>query len=362
MSLKLAWCIAIGLLPLLVGAEIGAAEFQGLGDLPGGKFDSHAWGVSGDGKFVVGSSNSAIGDEEAFRWSKADGMQALGGLKDLRGALIGSNRINSRAKAVSDDGSVVVGSSLANGTQAFRWTKDGMQNLGSLKAHSSHGSAAAISADGMVICGKCASDFQDQAFRWTKDEGMQGLGFLGNDNTSGAFAMTADGATIVGISNLGTSRLQAHVFKWTKNEGMATLGMNEVPMLISGISGDGMTIVGNAHAKRLQAFKWTAKDGLKILPDLPGGHELTSAEAISRDGKTVVGFGYVTASAAVRWTDEGGVESIQKLLTDRGVDTAGWQLWCATGVSADGNVIVGWGTNPKKNWEAWRADLSDGAK
>ena len=48
----------------------------GLGDLPGGSFDSCAYGVSGDGSLVVGNGSSASGGE-AFRWTADGGMVDL---------------------------------------------------------------------------------------------------------------------------------------------------------------------------------------------------------------------------------------------------------------------------------------------
>jgi len=95
----------------------------GLGDLPGGNLNSPAQGVSADGNVVVGVSDSASG-REAFRWTSGTGMVGLG---DLPGG-----DFESRATAVSADGSVVVGDSQT-GTgedEAFIWTQaKGMQRL-----------------------------------------------------------------------------------------------------------------------------------------------------------------------------------------------------------------------------------------
>ena len=80
------------------------ANFQGLGDLPGGDFYSHAFDVSADGSTVVGWSRSASG-YEAFRWTSASGMVGLG---DLSGG-----NFYSEAYGVSADGSTVVGRSVS---------------------------------------------------------------------------------------------------------------------------------------------------------------------------------------------------------------------------------------------------------
>src|SRR5256885_1705488 len=99
---------------LLSGLKLLAASFQGLGDLPGGTFESYAFRVSDDGKVVIGTSKSTSG-YQAFRWTAATGMVGLG---DLPGG-----SFYSEGFGVSADGSVVVGvSSGTAGDQAFRWT------------------------------------------------------------------------------------------------------------------------------------------------------------------------------------------------------------------------------------------------
>jgi len=89
----------------------------GLGDLPGGAFDSEATDVSADGSVVVGKSQSDL-CSEAFRWE--DGVMAgLGTVTDGG---------ESTAHAVSADGSVVVGDSIGgvypfSTIEAFVWTE-----------------------------------------------------------------------------------------------------------------------------------------------------------------------------------------------------------------------------------------------
>ena len=137
-------------------------SFQGIGDLPGGEFQSYGFAVSADGSTVVGTSRSAFGDE-AFRWTRAGGMQPLGGLESPNGLF------NSGAYGVSADGNVVVGysargGSLAPNPRAFRWTPSaGMQSLGVLNHPDNDGDpnvashANDISADGTVIVGGSGS-------------------------------------------------------------------------------------------------------------------------------------------------------------------------------------------------------------
>jgi len=93
----------------------------GLGVLPVGGVDSAAFGVSADGSVVVGWGRSDNGGPglvlEASRWTSGGGMVGVG---DLPGGLF-----ESFATDVSGDGAVVVGWGSAPGTEAFLWTSDG---------------------------------------------------------------------------------------------------------------------------------------------------------------------------------------------------------------------------------------------
>ena len=82
----------------------GAAVFQYLGDLPGAGEYSIAYGVSADGTYVVGESQSTASGTgtEAFVWDQTRGMIGLG---DLPGGLFMSTAV-----AVTADGNTVVGS------------------------------------------------------------------------------------------------------------------------------------------------------------------------------------------------------------------------------------------------------------
>ena len=149
------------------------AGMIGLGDLPGGYFDSRARDVTADGSIVVGHSSSANGNE-AFRWTEADGMTGLGSL--------GGSYFASFATAINPSGTVIVGTSASpNGSEAFRWTEsEGMIGLGDLPGGLNTSVAYAVSADGTTVVGQSsASPSSLEAFRWTASTGQRGLGDLG---------------------------------------------------------------------------------------------------------------------------------------------------------------------------------------
>ena len=131
-----------------------AGGMQGLGYISGGGDNpaSRAQGVSADGSVVVGYSIGASG-YEPFRWTAGGGMVGLGRLSGFPSSL---------ATGVSADGSVIVGYSInASGIEAFVWTQaSGMRRLHDVLTAQGIDlagwtllSAQAVSDDGTVIVG-----------------------------------------------------------------------------------------------------------------------------------------------------------------------------------------------------------------
>jgi probable HAF family extracellular repeat protein len=164
----------------------------GLGDLPGGAFESEADAVSADGGVIVGFGTRSNDDWEMFRWTAAGGMVGLG---DLPGGFF-----DSQATGVSADGSVVAGTcSVPAGLEACRWTQaGGLTGLGDLPGGATASEARDISANGAVIVGFGHSASGEQAFAWTQTAGMVGLAGSGS---SRALGVSADGAVVVGCAD-----------------------------------------------------------------------------------------------------------------------------------------------------------------
>ena len=167
-----------------------------LGGLPGGDSGSVAFDVSSDGSVVVGGSATEAG-YEAFRWTEQTGMVGLGHLP-------GGIFLGSRGFGVSSDGNVIVGQSSG---EAFRWTESGgMVGLGCAGVEACGGAARAISADGSVVVGYNLDATAQNAFIWDQTDGMrlleevlieQGID-LGGWNLTDATDLSGDGLTIVG--------------------------------------------------------------------------------------------------------------------------------------------------------------------
>jgi probable HAF family extracellular repeat protein len=150
---------------------------------------------------------------------------------------------------------------------------------------------------------------------------FEGLGFLtGYTNLSQAFGVSADGSVVVGCSRYtyGTYGLYDRAFRWRNGA----------------IAGPGC---------------------------LPGYTNWITAFAVSSDGSVIVGENdSATDSAAFIRDSAHGMRNLQSVLAGTyGLDLTGWSLKKAAGISADGNTIVGYGTDPAGKTEAWLAVLAE---
>jgi len=355
----------LSVLCFAAGSAQAEPSFQGLGDLPRGIFKSHAYAVSADGSTVVGEGESRYG-AEAFRWTQAGGMVGLGYLSNLYA--------QSQAYGVSADGSVVVGVSKVSigtgtaGFEAFRWTQaGGMAHLGNFQPLPFESRAFGVSDDGSVVAGYGKREAGTgtsyfEAARWTNGGTvMEGLGDLPLGSTqSRAYGISGDGTVVVGQ---GTGASGPEAFMWTDSDGMVGLGDlagGTFESRANAISSDGSVIVGyGTSALGVEAFVWTDSDGMVGLDDLADGSFESVANAVSADGSVVVGYGTsASGMEAFLWKEKTGMRSLQTYLEgDLGLDLTGWTLTSAEGISANGGTIVGWGTNPSGQEEAWLATI-----
>ncbi len=352
-SLQYGAAVGVG---LLVTAWAQAASLTGLGFLPGGDA-SWARAVSADGSVVVGESEiptSTNAVMQAFRWTEGGGMEGLGMLPGGK---------DSGAKAVSSDGGTVVGFSsiLAGDPPAltewygFRWTQAGGMSPVDF------GFPRGVSGDGSVVVGdRSFTNEPSQACRWTAD-GAIGLGVLHGGVSSSAMGVSHDSLSVVGTSFTDLTPGGEQAFLWTPATGM--VGLAGLPGSSftegNGISADGTTVVGVCAGPDVsQGFRWTAKEGMTGLGTLPDGGN-TAALAASGDGRIVVGFANTRLPAeAIVWDITHGIRNLQRLLIEQHADLTGWQLDTALAISSDGHTIVGSGYH-NGTTEAWVARVGD---
>lgn len=148
--------------------------------------------------------------------------------------------------------------------------------------------------------------------------------------------ISGDGLTVVGFANGSDGRV---AYRWTSLTGPMELGRlpgGQNWIQANAASFDGSVIVGEAanNAGDREAFRWTAATGLVGLGRLPGGGSYHStAKATSMDGRVVVGQSNANSLEGFRWTAEGGMQRLGLLPGGKNSD--------AFDVSADGSVVVG---------------------
>ena len=326
------------------------AQTSGLitvGPFPGGTTTTPN-AVTGDGSLVVGSADISGGASRAFLWTPAAGMVNLGVL---------NAGINSFAYGVNSNGTVVVGEATdgvaGNALRAYRWTQStGMVSLGVLPGGGNTSTATAVNGNGTVVVGyaQLGPLGSPQAFRWTQAQGMVSLGRLNNGGVSQANAVSSDGSVVVGRSQDGAVGVSVHperAFRWTQSTGMVSLGVLSGGFTSNAmaVSGDGSIVVGNADVPGAnRAFRWTQADGMVNLGVLNAGTN-SLAYGVSSDGAVVVGQATDGAAnnvnRAFRWTQSTGMQSVETWLRANGIRVATDITSSASGVSADGSVVVG---------------------
>ena len=278
-----------------------ATGAQDLGLLNGFETEAHA--LSADGSLIVGEASSSTAFRRAFIRTPTTGMQDIG-------TLIVPNEPDfsvSRAFGMSATGSVIVGEAVPPQTspqpnlitRAFRFTPSGGFEILTTLPNEIQSRANAVSADGTVIVGDSydTNTFLSRAFRW-KAGVAQDLGNLGGGE-SFANATSADGSVVVGLSRFIGG---FHPFRWTAAGGMQDLGdLGGNWATASGVSADGSVVVGTATPPPPGglsiATRWTASNGLENLNTAAtragislGGWQLLFADAVSADGRVIVGF------------------------------------------------------------------------
>jgi uncharacterized membrane protein len=269
--------------------------------------------VFGRDSTIYAGSQSVLsywGARMAFRHTPASGIQTLGWLPWGNARIDDFHGPHSRSTGISADGSVVVGNSTSAASYAERDETIDFR----------------VDANQPPI--NMSAIYDVEAFRWTEDSGMVGLGDLpGGDFGSVATGVSGDGQTVIGRSAIENDSAG---FRWTAATGMVAVGglLPGYSSELTAISFDGTRIVGSSTSSFV------------LIPDDYGGR--VQAER-----------------SAIIWDNEHGVRNLKDVLeSEYGLNLAGWQLYSATDISADGRTIVGIGSNPLGQTEGWVARLT----
>jgi len=191
--------------------------------------------------------------------------------------------------------------------------------------------AASVTNDGSMVVGESAGATGfGEGFYWTSSTGMVGMGVFSANSISNNY-------TVVGNNN-------GAAYSWTQSGGFVGLGTltgSGIGSIAYGVSSDGSVIVGRSVSNNAspggyyEAFRWTQSGGMVGLGDLPGGLFSSAATGVSADGSVVIGGGINAANQAeaFRWTESGGMTGLGNL--SGGIGSM------AYGISANGNFIVG---------------------
>ncbi len=291
---------------------------------------SFANAVSTDGSTVVGrgarSSPSGV-YSEAFRWTVAGGREGLGNIP-------GATQPSSTAVSVSSDGSIILG--MVDGSlQPASWTASGgWTALSGLGAGSR---ANGLSANGQVAVGELAP-VQTGAFRWTQAGGPVNIGGWG------ATATSSDGSVVVGQEG-------EQAFRWTSATGRVNLPFYPGGVInrVNAVSLDGVYSAGYAYLGTSQLpTRWNQNGAAENLGDIPGGAVGGTVFGLNADGSIAVGTSAgPLGDEAFYWTEDAGMRGLRGYLTSLGMSgLENVRLSQATAVSADGRVVVGFGTSP----------------
>lgn len=263
--------------------------------------------ISQDGRYISGTTFNAVeGYHEMSRYDSDTGTWTGFGLVPVIGQQIDAEV--SSGWGISGDGRSVVGLGWTTegtaDTHAFQWTEGiGPIDLGSATVGNS-ARATAASFDGSVVAG-----WQDGAVRqasvWVN--GVQELIFDNNGSPAQeAFDVSGDGQWVTGIG-LGGPFAAAETYRYNTvtdtYETIPNLAVGAESRLAgAGITDDGKTIVGGTWgfgpATFGKAIIWQDGVGTTLLSDylaaegitVPGGINLAFASSISSDGQWIAGW------------------------------------------------------------------------
>lgn len=376
-------------LPILMPQDFVATEtsraevLAGVGGVPGALDASLMTALSADGTVGVGYGANAIPDANLLRWTAAEGSVVV------TYPPLASNAI---AGGISADGALAVGGpGIALIGEAFTWelATDTFTDLGQLAGGTNFSTAHAIAGDGSAVAGTSSSTLGSEAVRWelgTKSlqlEPEQVVGGGGSGNGVGKFTLDSDANSLsfdLSLSGLTGTETGAHVHG-PGAEGVTGSLLYSLPLgsakqdTISLVALDG----GNySIAQQIDDYNsglWYVDihstafpsgelrgqiAGPEPLGDLAGGVFASEGVAISGDGGLVAGAGTsAIGQEAFVWDATNAMRNLREVMrADYGMDLPGWVLAEATGISRYGSFIVGHGTNPAGQTEAWRIGLA----
>ncbi len=360
-----------------------------------GEIGSVALGISADGRTVVGYVQVDLSTTHACYWRDGE-----------FGILTGPNGpARGEARAVSANGWIIVGNAVNAMTRRDGGVWDNLSystlNSGGLEEVT----VEDVSGDGLTIVGWEISGSFPGPLRWINRQ-LVPTRYPATVNSMSLHAVNDDGRVIVGIGQI--PGVGSRAVKWDARQyclgdlnGDRQVDVNDLSRIITQFGSDvpenpaDLDSDGDVDLSDLTLLLprfgvecgWTILDDLYTPPsstawavsgngsvtvgesrfDSGGSNTATKwdgaevtrlwagnlARAVSHDGSVIVGH-----EPIFLWTEHDGPRWLPEVLANEfGLDVAGWDMDSATGVSADGQTIVGHGTNPSGQQEAFIAHI-----
>lgn len=261
---------------------------------------------------------------------------------------------NFRAINISEDGTVVAGTSADGIFDAIRWTEEnGMVNLGmsSGQVLGRGGGVTGMSADGERVAYTTITEdsLYVTSSLWTKGEGWQEVmpppppgGGVFDGGYGATWGLSGDGNTVVGLFWLpGNGGDSAHAFSWTEAEGIIDLGSNGYSSRANNTNHDGSVVVGWAGSAigAWQPAVW--ENGTMTIVSATTVSCMLSG--VTRDGNILLGKDYNEDSEFIEasfWSRTDSGWQVQHLGVLPGTYIGSGQSH-AEEATANGSVIVG---------------------
>lgn len=348
--------------------------------------------ISKNGSVVTGYASNN-GQIKAYRWTQAAGFQYIPG---LAGTALPGITLPPYANGlgISGDGNTILGvySTAQVGSMAFKWNGGTSTSLGDLTGGSQSSTARAISDDGNLIVGDSDSTNGQEAFAKFGTAALKGLGNvtslppLDHDTgyASSALAVSPEGDTIVGYGNLYVSLSgenggfpRATAVRWTVTGTtvgtitklaaltMSATGLTPAVTQANACSSNGTVIVGAASIRKTvinsngtptftysdAAAVWSGTAIHKPLADLLRSAGVASVDdatfrsavGISADADTIVGNGDSGAWIVTGARSLFGLSSLDAVLPKVSVAVAG------------GNPVVTYDIVPGQSYQIQRS-------
>jgi uncharacterized membrane protein len=209
-----------------------------------------------------------------------------------------------------------------------------------------------MSGDGTKLVGLAPSPNQTNSYAVVSTNGGApvALPWLVPGRDSRALGCNFDGSVVVGRQTNATGVFQAAV--WINGVGQRLwLEYPKKPLAdATACSADGNWVIGNGGTSSdTQAWRWSQGTGVQLLGEMIVGGVNGIATGISADGNVIVGHeltGVPAAGPGFIWTPGGGMQDLTTYVVDAGVVLpAGVTLQRPLNVSADGRTFVGVASN-----------------